>query len=139
MYEYNCKIVRVVDGDTVDIECDLGWNITVGGSSGRIRLHGLDTPETRTRDRAEKAHGLLAKACVEKHLKVGETYKLRTIKKGKFGRYLGIITFNDKGDTINDLLIELLLGVPYHGENRATIRALHEKNRKELVKQGLLE
>ena len=81
----------------------------------------------------------MAKACVQKHLKVGETYKLRTIKKGKFGRYLGTIKLKGKRGTINDLLIESLLAVPYHGQNKREIQAAQESNRKELVRQGLLE
>ena len=66
MYEYNCKIVRVVDGDTVDVDVDLGWSIWRCGE--RIRLYGIDTPECRARDAEEKAAGLLAKEFVEDEL-----------------------------------------------------------------------
>ena len=59
VYEYNCKIVRVVDGDTVDVDIDLGFGIWM--HKERVRLHGIDTPESRTRDLEEKKYGLLAK------------------------------------------------------------------------------
>ena len=54
MYEYRCEITRVVDGDTIDATVDLGWDTWIRGSGGRIRLYGIDTPESRTRDLEEK-------------------------------------------------------------------------------------
>jgi len=100
MYEYPCKIVRVVDGDTVDVDIDLGFSHWIHNE--RIRLYGVDTPECRTRDAQEKAAGFLAKGFVEDALHVGGTYKLQTKEKGKFGRYLGTIfitrkNFNKQG------------------------------------------
>ena len=62
MYEYNCRIVKVVDGDTIDVDIDLGFDIVL--SNQRIRLKGIDTPESRTRDLEEKKFGLLAKEVV---------------------------------------------------------------------------
>jgi len=119
MYEYDCKIVRVVDGDTVDVDVDLGWSIWRCGE--RIRLYGVDTPECRTRDAQEKAAGLLAKKFVEDALHVGGTYRLQTKEKGKFGRYLGTIKI-DGELTINAALITENLAVPYSGQNtRPTI------------------
>ena len=59
MYEYRCKILRVVDGDTVDVDIDLGFGVWM--HKERIRLHGIDTPESRTRDKVEKIFGLEAK------------------------------------------------------------------------------
>ena len=73
MYEYSCKIVRVVDGDTVDVDIDLGFG--VWRHKERIRLHGIDTPESRTRDLEEKKFGLLAKAQV-KHFYPKAQFKL---------------------------------------------------------------
>jgi endonuclease YncB( thermonuclease family) len=78
-----------VDGDTVDVDIDLGFDTWKCGE--RIRLYGIDTPECRTRDAEEKAAGLLAKEFVEDALHVGGTYTLTTREKGKFGRYLGVI------------------------------------------------
>ena len=78
MYEYKCEIVRVVDGDTVDVNIDLGFNTWLWKE--RIRLNGIDTPESRTRDLEEKKAGLYAKSVVEGFLPVGSTQVLRTIK-----------------------------------------------------------
>ena len=139
-YIYKAKVIKITDGDSIRMDVDLGFGCHLLGD-GRgvdIRLHGLDTPEVRTRDRAEKAHGLLAKACVEEHLKVGETYQITTREGGKFGRYLATIKLKGKRGTINDLLIKLFLAVPYHGENRATIRKLHLLNRVKLRQMGSL-
>src|SRR6056300_23256 len=94
MYEYNCKIVRVVDGDTVDIDIDLGFGIWLRNE--RVRVLGIDAPETRTRDLAEKEKGLESKAFVEGMLPVGSKQVL--ISKGfngKFGRILGTFKFYD--------------------------------------------
>ena len=89
MYEYRCKIVRVVDGDTVDVDIDLGFGMWI--HKERIRLHGIDTPESRTRDLEEKKYGLLAKEQVKYFLPVGSIQTLITVKDkaGKFGRILG--------------------------------------------------
>ena len=89
MYEYKATIIKIVDGDTVDVDIDLGFDIW--RRNERIRLHGCDTPECRTRNKKEKAHGLLAKEYVQKALVVGRTYALTTKEKGKFGRWLGTI------------------------------------------------
>ena len=141
MYTYFSKVIKITDGDSIRMDVDLGFGCHLLGNDGRgvdIRLHGLDTPEVRTRCPAEKAHGLLAKACVEEHLKVGETYQITTRERGKFGRYLATIKLKGKRGTINDLLIKLFLAIPYHGQNRATIRKLHEKNRVKLRQMGSL-
>ena len=66
MFEYNFKLVKVVDGDTVDIDIDLGFGVWL--KDQRIRLMGIDTPESRTRDDEEKKFGLLAKEEVIKYL-----------------------------------------------------------------------
>ena len=135
MYEYNCKIARVVDGDTVDVDIDLGFDTWRCGE--RIRLYGIDTPECRTRDDEEKAAGLLAKKFVEQMLHVGGAYKLTTKEKGKFGRYLGTIKI--AGDlTINAALVSEHLAVPYTGQNKDDIEAAHKENYKILKEKGLI-
>ena len=91
MYEYRCKIRRVVDGDTVDIDIDLGFGVWL--HKERVRIYGIDTPESRTRDKEEKKYGLMAKEFVKQFVK-GDSIKLTTQKydaKGKFGRILGDI------------------------------------------------
>lgn len=135
MYEYNCKISRVVDGDTVDVDIDLGFDTWRCGE--RIRLYGIDTPECRTRNAQEKAAGLLAKEFVEQMLHVGGTYKLTTREKGKFGRYLGVIKI--AGDlTINTALVTEHLAVPYMGQNKQEIDDAHKANYEILKEKGLI-
>ena len=134
MYEYKATIVKVVDGDTVDVDIDLGFDTWLHNQ--RIRLYGIDTPECRTRNKQEKAHGLLAKAYVQKALIVGEVYALRTREKGKFGRYLGEIRVGRT--TINKLLIKEGLAVAYTGQSKKDIAAMHELNRLALVQEGKL-
>jgi len=136
MYEYNCKIVRVVDGDTVDVDIDLGFDTWRCGE--RIRLYGIDTPECRTRDAEEKAAGILAKEFVEDTLHVGGTYKLTTKEKGKFGRYLGVIKLTDD-TSINVALVKERLAVSYYGQSKDDIQAAHLANRRILKEKGLLE
>ena len=139
LYEYSCTIRSVTDGDGLRVDIDLGFGVTLRGDSGRgvnIRLFGIDAPESRTRNKQEKAHGLLAKKFVQEHCQVGEKYILRTKEKGKFGRWLGEI--KTRKGLITKLLIKNKLAVEYHGQNKKEIKAAHEKNRQELIKAGLL-
>ena len=135
MYEYNCTIVRVVDGDTVDVDIDLGFDTWRRGE--RIRLYGVDCPECRSRSAIEKKAGLLAKGFVIRSLHEGGIYKLTTKEKGKFGRYLGTIKI-DGELTINAALISEHLAVPYTGQNKKEIEAAHKANYKILKERGLL-
>ena len=135
MYEYPCKIVRVVDGDTVDVDIDLGFSHWIHNE--RIRLFGVDTPECRTRDAQEKTAGFLAKGFVQDALHVGGTYKLQTKEKGKFGRYLGTI-FITKKTSVNDSLIKENLAVAYHGQSKTEIKKAHKANYKILKTKGLI-
>ena len=135
MYDYQCTIVRVVDGDTVDVDIDLGFD--TWRRSERIRLYGVDTPECRTLDAEEKAAGLLAKEFVEDALHVGGTYRLQTKEKGKFGRYLGTIYLTDD-TSINAALVTEHLAVPYTGQNKKEIQAQHEANYKILSDKWLM-
>lgn len=89
MYEYKAKLVRVVDGDTVDALIDCGFSIF---RKERIRLYGINAPESRTRDKAEKKRGLAAKARLKELIKEGKnafTVETSIDKKGKYGRLLG--------------------------------------------------
>ena len=106
MYEYKVKITRVVDGDTVDAEVDLGFDTFI---KDRIRLMGLDTPESRTRNKKEKALGLAAKAYLKELLKENKgDIILRTSKegKGKFVRILGTLLIYDGKTSVNQMLID---------------------------------
>ena len=69
MYEYRCEIIKIVDGDTVDVDIDLGFGVWMRGE--RVRLYGIDTPESRTRDLEEKKYGLAAKEFLTKWLSAG--------------------------------------------------------------------
>ena len=135
MYDYQCTIVCVVDGDTVDVDIDLGFDTWRRGE--RIRLYGIDTPECRTRDAEEKAAGLLAKEFVEDALHVGGTYTLTTREKGKFGRYLGVIFISDK-TSINAALVTEHLAVPYHGQSKQEVEDAHAVNYEILKEKGLI-
>jgi micrococcal nuclease len=86
MFTYNCKIIRVVDGDTVEVNIDLGFSICIKTS---VRIAGIDAPETRTRDLTEKSYGMRAKAIVEKWFEENNNLIIRTEKEDKYGRYLG--------------------------------------------------
>ena len=135
MYEYPCKIVRVVDGDTVDVDIDLGFSHWIHNE--RIRLYGVDTPECRTTDAEEKAAGILAKDFVKNCLHVGGTYRLQTKEKGKFGRYLGTIYLTDD-TSINAALVTEHLAVPYHGQSKEEIESAHKANYKILSDKWLM-
>ena len=101
MYEYRCKILRVVDGDTVDVDIDLGFGMWM--HKERVRMMGIDTPESRTRDKVEKKFGLASKQFVKDMMPVGSKQVLKTQidrsgedKKGKFGRILGDFLIDGK-------------------------------------------
>ena len=106
MYEYKIKVTRVVDGDTVDAELDLGFNIIY---KERIRLMGIDTPESRTRNRVEKKLGLKSKARLKELIAENKgNIILQTSKegKGKFGRILGTLLIRDSKEfSINDIMV----------------------------------
>ena len=136
MYQYRCKILRVVDGDTVDVDIDLGFGVWL--KKERVRMYGIDTPESRTRDLEEKKYGLAAKAFVLAFLPVDSMQTLRTKKdgKGKFGRILGeFVVYDAKTDawrTLNQIMIDEHYGVKYYGQSKQEIAEAHLKNR-ELV------
>ena len=136
MYEYNCKIVRVIDGDSIIVDIDLGFGLWIHGES--IRLFGVDCPECRSRDKDEKAAGLAAKDYVKGLLHDGGTYTLTTKEKGKFGRYLGVIQLTDK-TSVNGALVKERFAVAYYGQSKDDIQAAHLANRRILKEKGLLE
>jgi len=135
MYDYRCKIVRVIDGDSILVDIDLGFGTWRCGES--IRLFGVDCPECRSRDPKEKAAGLAAKEFVKGLLHDGGTYTLTTKEKGKFGRYLGVIKLED-GTSINGELVKENLAVAYHGQNKSEIQNAHKENYKKLKEKGII-
>ena len=135
MYEYGCKITRVVDGDTVDCILDLGFSIL---HKCRVRLFGIDTPESRTRDKDEKVRGKLAAKFLKDAIDNGKKVILRTKlkdSKGKYGRVLGEIIVDDIN--INVSMIENYLAVAYHGQNKDDVEAEHLVNRSKLIEIGV--
>ena len=133
MFEYNCTIVKVIDGDTVDVDIDLGFGVWL--KKQRIRLYGIDTPESRTRDLEEKKYGLIAKAFVLACLPLGTTQTLTTVqdKTGKYGRILGKFKAYDSDldawVNMNQWMIVKHLAVEYHGQSKEDIAESHIKNR----------
>ena len=136
MYEYRCKIVKIIDGDTVDVDIDLGCGVWL--HKERIRLYGIDTPESRTRDLEEKKYGLKAKELVETFMPVGSVQTLITEKdkSGKFGRILGKFRVHephlDKCVILNDFMVDNHYAVRYHGQSKELIEEEHLKNREKL-------
>ena len=112
MYTYKAKLDRVIDGDTIDANIDLGFDVTI---HKRIRQTGIDTPESRTRDLEEKARGLASKARLVELLGDGD-FMLESREVGKFGRVLGTIyTIAEESIYINDTLVEEGYAVEYYG------------------------
>ena len=130
MYEYKCKLVRVVDGYTVDIDIDLGFGVWL--RKQRIRMYGIDTPESRTSDDVEKIYGLAAKEFLVKWTNSGDL-SLKTFKdgKGKYGRILGELWYGGEHN-INQLLIDNHHAVKYHGQSKEEIAEEHIANRQKL-------
>lgn len=133
MHTYKCTILRVVDGDTVDVDIDLGFGVWM--RKERIRVLGIDTPESRTRDKVEKTYGIMAKEFVKSYLPVGSVQTLQTEKDGtgKFGRILGKFLVHDiKEDRqmhLGDIMIREHLAVKYDGQSKEDIAEQHIVNR----------
>tara|TARA_Y200000002_G_scaffold358623_1_gene342171 strand:+ start:590 stop:1021 length:432 start_codon:yes stop_codon:yes gene_type:complete len=143
MYEYKCEIVKIVDGDTIDVNIDLGFGTWIHNE--RIRLNGIDTPESRTRDLEEKKAGLYAKKCVEGFMPVGSSQVLMTKKdkSGKFGRVLGDFIIYDGQEDRNMGIVEYMIkhniGVEYNGQSKQQIQEHHLQNRQYLKSQGVID
>jgi len=138
MYEYRAKVIKVVDGDTVDVDIDLGFGVWL--KDERVRIMGIDTPESRTRDKTEKVFGLAAKARLKELLGKQTILKTQVDKsgedmKGKFGRILGDFIGTD-GRLVTEVMIEEGHCVPYFGGSKEEVQAQHMKNRERLIKEG---
>ena len=137
MYEYACTVEKVVDGDTIDVVLDLGFDILY---KSRVRLFGIDTPESRTRNKDEKARGKMASAFLKEAIEDGEKVVIQTKLKdsrGKFGRVLGDVVVDDIN--INQLMVKCHLAVAYHGQSKDDVEAEHLRNRDTLIEKGLFE
>lgn len=103
MYRYKIKnINKVIDGDTIDIDIDLGFSITI---SSRIRLKGINAPETRTTDLDEKEKGIQAKNWLIEKLSTNEEFIIDTYKEDKYGRMLGILYSENSEISINQMML----------------------------------
>ena len=138
MYEYKCKIVKIVDGDTVDVDLDLGFGVWLRDE--RVRIMGIDTPESRTSDKMEKIFGLAAKERLSSLLGADATL-LSQVKsngenmKGKFGRILGnFVSIN--GEKCAAVLVREGHAVAYQGGSKENIASQHLANRERLVREG---
>jgi micrococcal nuclease len=138
-FEYNANVVRVVDGDTLIVDIDLGFHFWFREQT--IRLHGVDCPETKSKDKEEVAHGKLAKKftedfCANSNNKILIQTDLEEIVKNKekFGRILAVVWKPNKGENLNISLIKNFLGVEYYGISKEEIKAAHLKNRQKLFK-----
>ena len=122
-YGYSCKLDRVVDGDTCDALIDLGFDTFV---KKRIRFYGVDTWESRTRNKEEKVKGLAAKAYVKDLLENSDDGKFSIISHGvgKYGRVLGEIFVKGEEKSVNELLKENGHAYEYHGEKKKVFGGL---------------
>ena len=140
MYEYKASLVKVVDGDTVDVDIDLGFGIWL--KNERVRVMGIDTPESRTSDKVEKVFGLAAKNRLKELLEkecILKTFAARDGEdmKGKFGRILGDFIVDDT--TAATILIDEHHAVKYFGQNKADIERDHLGNREILLNEGVVD
>ncbi len=135
MYRYNVEVTRVVDGDTVDVDIDLGFGMIY--KKQRVRMMGIDTPESRTRNLEEKYYGKLSKAHLQKILSEGNI-QLLSHDKGKFGRILGELFIGDSVYSINQQMIDEHHAVPYFGQSKDDTEKGHLWNRAALNEQGFI-
>lgn len=145
MYEYKATVIKVIDGDTVDVDIDLGFGIVL--KDERVRIMGIDTPESRTRDKVEKIFGLAAKERL-KELLDDKTILKTTINKdgedmkGKFGRILGnfiVERYEGEEELVTDVMIDEGHAVPYHGQSKDDIKQAHLANRAKLIEEGVVD
>jgi micrococcal nuclease len=140
MYEYRTNLIKVVDGDTVDVDIDLGFGIWLRNE--RVRIMGIDTPESRTSDTVEKLFGLAAKTKLKEIL--GKSCILKTQiardgedMRGKFGRVLGDFVALD-GRMATDILVGEGHAVAYFGGSKEEVQAKHMVNRDKLLREKVI-
>lgn len=132
MYEYRVKkVLKIVDGDTIDVDLDLGFDISF---TQRVRLAGIDTPESRTTDKYEKALGLEVKDKLKKSIEAAKIVVIRTEKPDsteKYGRILGWVFLDENPVSINQTLIDEGFAWSYMGETKIkNFEALLAKRKK---------
>tara|TARA_R110000744_G_C19166057_1_gene541073 strand:- start:199 stop:579 length:381 start_codon:yes stop_codon:yes gene_type:complete len=120
MFEYRSSLLKIIDGDTIDVDLDLGFSVVL--KKQRIRLYGINTPESRTRDLEEKRYGLAAKARLREILESAEAITIKTAidkkARGKYGRILGTVYADDMN--VNEKLLEEGHAIEYFGGKKQT-------------------
>ena len=135
MYTYSVKVTRIVDGDTVDVDIDLGFGMSY--RKQRVRMMGIDTPGSRTRNLEEKFYGKASKAHLVEKLK-DQKVKLVSHDKGKFGRILGELFIGDNPVSVNQQMIDEFHAVPYFGQSKDDTEQGHLWNKQALNEQGII-
>ena len=135
-YEYNATVIEIVDGDTITVDIDLGFNVKLANQ--KVRLLGVDTPESRTSDKIEKIFGMASKEYCKKFIDEckDKTVVIRTYlsdSEEKFGRLLGEIINPTTKKILNEELIKNNYAVKYLGENKDNVKSQHLANRKKLI------
>ena len=136
-YTYDVKITKIVDGDTCDVDIDLGFGVWL--HKERVRIMGIDTPESSTSNAVEKVFGLAAKHRLESLLPIDSMQVLICEvydAKGKFGRILGDFQVGEK--RVTEIMIEEGHCVPYFGGSKEDTQAAHEVNRQKLLVEGVV-
>jgi len=139
--KYDVILLKTIDGDTVDVDINLGFGVWL--REERVRIMGIDTPESRTRDKVEKLFGLAAKKRLQELLNDGARLITTENKdgedmKGKFGRILGDFELPD-GRNVTDVLIEEGHCVAYFGGSKDEVQLKHMANRKKLLREGVVD
>lgn len=134
MYEYKVsRLYKIIDGDTIEVDIDLGFDISIRKS---VRLAGIDTPESRTKDAYEKKLGLEAKDWLKAKLKEGETLRIQTEKPDsteKYGRILGWLYIDSESTSINEIMIQEGYAWSYLGDKKVKDFALLEQRRQNKI------
>jgi micrococcal nuclease len=141
-FEYHARVKQVVDGDTIVVDIDLGFDVVL--SNQKVRFNGIDTPESRTADKIEKIFGTFSKDYVKHFIEKCNNYVIvRTYLSDsteKFGRILGdILDPTNTTKSLNEIMVEEGLAVKYLGENKALVAEAHLKNRKRLIDSGAVK
>jgi micrococcal nuclease len=135
MYTYTASVLKVIDGDTIEVDFDLGFGVWLRNQ--RIRLDGIDTPESRTSDKEEKVRGTLSKEKLKEILGKDIQITTKIDPNEKYGRILGVLV-NKDGINVNQWLIDNNYAVKYSGENKELVQEQHKLNAAALKKRGEL-
>jgi micrococcal nuclease len=135
MYTYTASVLKVIDGDTIEVDFDLGFGVWLRNQ--RIRLDGIDTPESRTSDKEEKVRGTLSKDKLKEILGKDIQITTKIDPNEKYGRILGVLV-NKDGINVNQWLIDNNYAVKYSGENKELVQEQHKLNAAALKKRGEL-